>query len=249
MKDIAIAIPVLGRQYHIDPLLKSIHDTTPNARVVFITSTNDKSGAVGYLKRIGEEVLELEPKLVKKDDKVWNFADYSRKINLAFRHTKEPLFFTGATDLKFTHGWFDAATKEINGDVQCIGTKDGFNPAVQQGIASTHTLITREYGERGTVDDPDCVLHEGSWHEWVDVEMIETAKVRNAFVSSRAKVLHVNRRNDIHYNNVRMRMLQGIGVWEDRRHLLGDPQMPDTYKTYARYFGWEEGQKNEPEYL
>lgn len=249
MKDIAIAIPVLGRVYHIDPLLASVYATTPNPRVVFITSTNDTSGVVDYIKNSGEEFLELDPILVKQGGQVWNFADYSRKINLAFRNTSEPLFFTGATDLEFTPGWFEAATNAINGDVQCIGTKCGHNYSTEIGWGSTHTLITREYGERGTIDDPDCVLHEGYWHEWVDIEMIETAKVRNAFVGAASRVLHVNRTSDRHYNNGSMRELQGFNLWEQRKELLGSPPILDHYYSYMNKHGWQPGVNYEPEVL
>ena len=220
MKDIAIAIPVLGRQYHIDPLLESIHATTPNARVVFITSTNDTSGVVEYLKEIDQEVMEIRSKSVAVGNNVWNFADYSRKINHAFRNTNEPLFFMGATDIKFTPGWFEWATGDITDKYQAIGTKDGLNSRTMSGQHSTHSLITREYGERGTIDDPNCVLHEGYWHEFVDDEFCATAKSRGAFLSSQAKVLHVNRKRDSNYSNVGTRMVQGRAEWRKRAPLI-----------------------------
>ena len=220
MKDIAIAIPVLGRQYHIDPLLESIHSTTPNARVVFITSTNDTSGVVEYLKEIDQEVMEIKSKSVRTGNKMWNFADYPRKINHAFRNTNEPLFFMGATDIKFSSGWFELATGDVTDKHQAIGTKDGLNARTMRGQHSTHSLITREYGELGTIDDPDCVLHEGYWHEFVDDEFCATAKHRGAFFSSKAQVLHVNRKRDPNYKNVRIRMVQGRAEWRERAPLI-----------------------------
>ena len=218
--DIAIAIPVLGRQYHIDPLLESIHATTPNPRVVFITSTNDTSGVVEYLKKIDQEVMEIESKSIRRGNKMWNFADYPRKINHAFRNTSEPLFFMGATDIKFMPNWFELATGDITDKHQAIGTKDGLNRSVMRGDHATHSLITREYGERGTIDDPGCVLHEGYWHEYVDNEFCDTAKYRGAFFSSSAEVLHVNRKRDPNYSNVGVRVQQGQEIWRERRKLI-----------------------------
>ena len=220
MKDIAIAIPVLGRQYHIDPLLESIHATTPNARVVFITSTNDTSGVVEYLKEIDQEVMEIESKSIRKGNKMWNFADYPRKINHAFRNTNEPLFFMGATDIKFMPNWFELATGDITAKHQAIGTKDGLNGRTMRGQHATHSLITREYGKRGTIDDPNCVLHEGYWHEFVDDEFCVTAKYRGAFFSSQAEVLHVNRNSDPNYRNVGARAKEGRKVWNERLKLI-----------------------------
>lgn len=221
MKDIAIAIPVLGRQYHIDPLLESIHATTPNPRVVFITSTNDDSGVVEYLKQIDQEVMEIESQTIEWKGRTLNFADYGRKINLAFRNTSEPFFFMGGTDIQFMPNWFEIATDAVTDRFQCIGTKDGFNRTVMAGFHSTHTMITREYGELGTIDDPNCVLHEGYWHEYVDVEMIETAAYRDAFFSSDSQVLHVNRQNDFHYSNWWDRNEYSRPLINERRKLWG----------------------------
>jgi len=59
-----------------------------------------------------------------------------------------------------------------------------------RGRHATHPLVRRSYvEEHGTIDEPGKVLHEGYDHQWVDNELVETAKARGAWAF--AKNSHV----------------------------------------------------------
>jgi hypothetical protein len=121
-------------------------------------------------------------------------GDYAKKINIGVATTTEEWIFLAADDLKFWPGWADEAIRVAReSNAQVIGTNDLGNAQVKRGIHSTHTLVHRSYVERGTVDDPSRLLHEGYHHNWVDAEFIETAKVRGQFVhASRSIVEHLH---------------------------------------------------------
>ena len=63
-----------------------------------------------------------------------------------------------------------------------VGTNDLCNKRTMGRYGHwTHSLIARWYADCGTIDEPDKLLHEGYWHEYVDDELIETARHRNAY--------------------------------------------------------------------
>jgi hypothetical protein len=119
------------------------------------------------------EVMGAEMQLVD--------GNYAKKINRGVEMTREPLIFQGADDLRFHPGWFEAATAALGEGIGVVGTNDLLSKRVMAGKHSTHSLITRDYARRGTIDDPDKVMHEGYPHEFVDDEFIETAIRRGAF--------------------------------------------------------------------
>jgi hypothetical protein len=48
---------------------------------------------------------------------------------------------------------------------------------VIRGEHSTHPIIVRSYIEgQGAIDEPGKALHEGYWHNFVDDELIGTAR-------------------------------------------------------------------------
>ena len=226
--DLAIIVPVWGRPYHIEPLLTSIYNATPDAKVLFVLSDNEKTNVKSVIEDAREEFITIESKVVRwrKGSRSMsaNFADYPRKINAGFRHTKEGLVFLGATDLFFDPRWFDNAVKYIDDKIQVIGTNDLTNPRVLAGTHATHSLITREYGNLGTFDNPDQVLHEGYWHEYVDDEFCATAQARGSIHYAEDSIVeHIHPLNkkrgvksDFVYKQVGDRMKQGQKVWKIR---------------------------------
>ena len=71
-----------------------------------------------------------------------------------------------------------------------IGTNDLGNATVMRGLHSTHPFVRRSYvEERGTIDEPGKCVHEGYSHQWVDTELIDTAKRRGQWAF--AKHSHV----------------------------------------------------------
>ena len=175
MTQVAILVPVLRRPHRVAPLLASIRRSTPAgvARVIFIADPDDEGECAAVRRARRESSLQVDALTLS--------GNYAAKINHAARHCREPLLFTGADDLEFHGGWLEAARARIRGPIQVVGTNDLCNARVMAGNHSTHSLLTREYAERGTIDEPGKILHEGYPHEYVDDEFVQTAIKRNAF--------------------------------------------------------------------
>ncbi len=169
--DLAIIVPMLGRPHRVEPLLASIDTATPGARVLFMVTPEDIDvrDAVG---RAGAWSV-LVP---------WErTGDYARKINQGIACTDNPLIFTAADDLHFRPGWFEAATALLTDGIGVVGTVDACNRRTERGEHSTHSLVTRPYAELGTIDGQPGLLHEGYVHEYVDDELVGTARKRGAY--------------------------------------------------------------------
>jgi len=115
-------------------------------------------------------------------------GDYARKINEGIAHTTEPLIFTGADDIHFHPGWFEKACSQLDERAGVVGTWDMSNRRTKWDH-STHSLVTREYARLGTIDQPGRLLHEGYPHEYVDDELVGTAKHRKAYRHCRGAVV------------------------------------------------------------
>jgi glycosyltransferase involved in cell wall biosynthesis len=216
LNSLVIIVPMLGRPHHVRPLLESIYSTTPDPRVLFAVSPDDHAVHA-----------EIDRAQVERITVQYNpIGDYARKINTGYRHTREPLLFLGASDLTFHPGWYEAAVAHLDGTAGVVGTNDLGSPRVIKGEHSTHSLVTREYvNQYGTIDQPDRVLCEMYWHEYVDDEFVETAKHRGAFTAATDSIvehLHPNwgkGENDPLYAAQRSRMARGVRIYRRRRHL------------------------------
>jgi hypothetical protein len=169
--DLVVIVPMLGRAHRVAPLLASIH-TTCKARVLFAVTPGDVE-VIDAIDAAGEEriTVQREPR-----------GDYQRKINQGITITSEPYIFTGADDLLFHPGWYDAAAARITSRIGVVGTNDLCNPRVMRGDHATHMLVSRDYVERyGTIDEPGKFFHEGYPHEMCDDEAVHTAKRRRAW--------------------------------------------------------------------
>ena len=118
-------------------------------------------------------------------------GDWARKINHGFTTTRSDFVLLGADDLLFHPAWdvYAVEVAETSG-AGVIGTNDLGNRTVMNGLHSTHPLVRRSYVEEfGTIDEPGKCLHEGYSHQWVDTELVETAKMRGQWAF--AKGSHV----------------------------------------------------------
>lgn len=168
---VAILVPMLGRGEQVGALLESIESSTPEPhQVVFICTPGDS--AVGAVQSAGHE-----PLLVARQKR----GDYARKIQAGIDATTTPLIFTGAIDLRFHPGWLPAATRLLTDTVGVVGTNDLCNPRVMDGRHATHFLVARWYVALGTVDEPGVLMHHGYVHEYVDDELVGTARHRDAY--------------------------------------------------------------------
>lgn len=184
MLKLAILVPVLRRPQNISPLVKSINSNTLiNSKfqfeTLFIASPSDV-----------QEISALEENSVKfiiMPEDYEGRGDYAKKINTGYKSIDAEWYLTGADDLKFFPGWFEAAMNIHAVSRACvIGTNDMGNPRVKAGTHSTHTLVLGEYiKECGTIDQPGKIFHEGYTHCYCDDELVETAKWRGAWVFSK----------------------------------------------------------------
>lgn len=169
---IAIIVPVLRRPHRVEPLLASIAAATPEARVLFVCTPGDDEEIAAIVAADAEHICTPV---------AYESGDYARKINLGYQHTTESLLFLAADDLAFHPGWIEHATARLADGIGVIGTHDLCNPRTRRQH-STHSLLTRDYAELGTIDEPGKILHEGYHHVFVDDELIATARHRGAYV-------------------------------------------------------------------
>lgn len=174
---IDVLIPVLGRPQAIAPLADSIVTTSfvPVA-IVFLCSPDDEE-ATEECVRLAHAFHQIRVRSV-----AWpaGAGDWAKKINLGYLETRAPFLLLGATDLRFHRGWDAEALRVAEAEnAGVIGTNDLGNPTVMRGAHSTHPLVRRSYiDEQGTIDEPGKILHEGYEHQWVDTELVATAKAR-----------------------------------------------------------------------
>ena len=221
--ELSILVPVLNRPANVSPLLDDIAlSTGSDVEVVFIATIGDTDELVAISHEMERDDIKVE--LLTIPAKA--LGDYARKINTGIRRTTSEWIFMGADDLHFKPGWFGAAklVYESTGKL-VIGTQDLGNSRVLRGEHSTHTLVHRSYVARGTIDNPNKVLHEGYPHEFVDDEFIETAKKRDEFVFAHNSVVeHLHplwgkAPTDALYDGHRKRMNNGRRIYMKRRRL------------------------------
>lgn len=215
--DLVVIIPMLGRAHRVVPLLESIHATC-TARVLFAVTPDDEA-VHAAIDAAGEQRITVRRRPA---------GDYQRKINQGITATSEPYVFTGADDLCFHDGWFEAAVARMTGRVGVVGTNDLCNKRVTSGQHATHMLVSREYIEKhGTIDEPGKFFHEGYVHEMCDDEAVATAKKRRAWAfagDSHVEHLHPmvgKAPMDDLYAGQGRRIQQGRLVFIQRRHLWG----------------------------
>lgn len=214
MSDVAVLVPMLGRAPLVARLRESIVSTC-DARIVWLVTPSDS--VIATVESLGDDVISVPRKPA---------GDYARKINTGYRATTEPLLMLAAIDVVFRPGWLEAAVAELRPGIGVVGTNDLGSPRVMAGEHATHSLVTREYADRfGTIDRPGEILHEGYPHEWVDDELVGTAKKRGAWAfahGSHVEHLHPNwgkAPTDLLYAQQRQRMRKGANLYVRRRRL------------------------------
>lgn len=220
--DLAVLVPMLGRPHHVAPLLASIRATVPGCRVLFLVSPGDTEVHAAVDEATAEQVRETRLMVARRPR-----GDFAVKTNTGYRHTTEPLLFTGASDLEFQPGWFEAAAAHLEPGVGVVGTNDCANPRVMRGEHATHFLVTREYADRfGVIDQPGAIFCELYPHEMVDDELIATARKRQAYRwagESHVRHLHPtwfpNIPMDATYAAQTRRLRAGRPIFQRRRRL------------------------------
>lgn len=185
MTSIAVIVPVLGRPDSAAPVVESIRAAaTYQTQIVFLCTPGDDEQITACIDT--EEGVCVT---------TWEGGkgDYARKINHGVQITTADWIFTGADDLRFRHGWDTAAIDAGARGAGVVGTCDGCNPRTRRATHSTHSLVARWYAvEHGTVDARPAIYHEGYWHNFVDDELVSTARARRAYAPSSAHVQHLH---------------------------------------------------------
>ena len=212
MTDCVVIVPMLGRAEQVDRLVVSLAASTERARPLFVCTTTDTE--------VLEAVAGFDHLVVPPAER----GDYAHKINVGVAASDEPLIFTGAIDLHFHEGWLEAAEWMLEGLTQVVGTNDLTNPRTAEGH-STHTLTTRDYASRGLIDGRPGLLCEDYIHEYVDDEMIGTARKRGVYahaVDAIVEHLHPMAGKadwDDTYRAMKSRMRADRGLFNRRRAL------------------------------
>lgn len=184
---IAVIVPVLNRPQNAQPLVDSLAASEPDAYMWFLCSEGDEA-EIEACEKTGMPTLVMA--------RPAGPGDFAMKTNYGFAITQTPFVLCGADDLRFHPGWDSALlTVAREFDVGVLGTNDLGNGAVIAGKHSTHPLVARCYIDQhgGYVGGEGKVYFDGYDHQFVDTELVETAKARGCYAhvhESRVEHLH-----------------------------------------------------------
>lgn len=220
---VVVVIPVLRRPHRVEPLLRSLREATPEPHRPLFVATEGDDEEIAEIRRARADLLVVPPRPV---------GDWAYKVNTAYRETTEPFLFLGADDLDFRPGWLPAALRRMDDPaIGVVGTNDLGNARVMAGEHATHLLVRRAYVDRfGTADERGKIACEKYPHEFVDDEIVGTAKARGAWspaLDSIVEHLHPNwgkAPSDPLYDAQSRRMMQGRRVYRSRRRLWERPR-------------------------
>lgn len=177
MNELTILIPVLNRPHRVRPVLESATAATPCADVLFIADPDDTD--------------ELEVLTCEGANFIAPGGTYAQKINLAVREVTSPLVFTGADDIEFIPGWFEAAKAHLSEQVRVVGVTDQVTKRNRVGHHAPHFLMCREYALIPTISGGRGPFCESYGHQYVDDEFIATARKREVIhIATDARVEH-----------------------------------------------------------
>lgn len=223
---IAVLVPCLNRPQNAQPLMASFKASKPDARLIFVVTASDKAEIQAISDGL-QVVGMMGVGFVSLDDEAGP-GDYARKINVAYRNCDESYVLCAADDLRFHPGW-DSALLAVarEYDVGVVGTNDLANGAVLAGKHSTHPLVSRCYidSRGGYVGGEGKVYFEGYDHQFVDVELVETAMQRGCYAHCRdAVVEHLHplwrkAETDATYRKGQANGKADARLYQSRRHL------------------------------
>ncbi len=226
MSDIAVIVPVLGRPGNARPLADSLAGSTDRALLLFVCSPSDLA-QIAACEATGAGVVTVN------DDP--GPGDYAAKILAGFNAVAHDLVLLGGDDLRFHAGWVEAVEAVAERfDVGVIGTNDMANPLVKAGKHSTHPVVRRCYIETlgGSIDEPGSVYHLGYDHQYVDVELVETAKARGCYAhAGDARVEHLHpfynkqTKLDDTYRKAHAEGSKDRKLYESRKHLWANARV------------------------
>lgn len=190
--DVLVIAPVLARPQNARPLVDSI-DATAAAEwlLVFVCSATDELELEACLTlaqehpRVGVTIIPSLP----------GPGDFALKTQAGYdgvAYQDVPLVLCAADDLRFHPGWDVAALAVFDEyDVGVVGTVDLGNRQTVAGTHATHPFVARCYIDRhgGAVGEPGTVYHQGYDHQYVDVELCQTAMSRGCYAHAHGSVI------------------------------------------------------------
>ena len=209
--ELVILVPVLNRPHRVAPVLESAAKATPGADVLFIADPDDTD--------------ELEVLTCEGADFIAPGGTYAEKINAGVRETDAPLIMSAADDLTFIPGWFEKAKAHLTDQIRVVGITDQVTERNRLGHHAAHFLIARDYALLPTIDGGRGPFHEGYGHQYIDDELIGTAKHRGALhISTEAQVEHTHYFDgsgemDATYEKGLMTRRRDRALWKRRRRL------------------------------
>jgi glycosyltransferase involved in cell wall biosynthesis len=229
--ELAVLIPVLNRPHRIPIVAANLFDVSPSAHTVFIVDLRAKDDLAMWraLNEVNEEYDNID--FVVVHDPCPAVGNYAKKINKAYKYVSAEWIFTGADDLHWHPGWWEA-TAEYRSDpnVGVIGTNDLGHPRVRDlHETATHSLVSSAYIRilGATLDEPGKIIHEGYVHEFIDDELVGVAKMRKVWAfAARSYVEHMHpiwgKGNwDDSYNDQGRRMNESRAYYAERCKLWG----------------------------
>lgn len=182
--DVLIVAPVLNRPQNARALVESLESSSSlEWCLLFVCSPNDHEQQAA--------VAKLHDEFARVASIIAPFpagsGDYARKIQVGYDSwmgDRVPYVLCAADDLRFHPRWDTAAlTLFEQYDVGVVGTNDLANPQVKAGKHATHPIVSRCYidSRGGFVDGEGQIYFDGYDHQFVDVELVETAKARGCF--------------------------------------------------------------------
>jgi glycosyltransferase involved in cell wall biosynthesis len=214
---IAILIPTYKRAYKLKQVADNIHSNTlAKHKIYFIVEPEDRE-SINAAKEIKEQVIvNTKPNT------------YVSAINYGFQRTHEPYVFCGADDLDFQRGWDSEALNCFDKKIGIVGVWDSYAIS-DTGIHASHFLVSREYIKKhgGVYDEKNTIYSSEYVHLMPDMETIQTAMQRNAFVSCKKSVVeHLHwivgkAKKDATYDRA-MECVDGdVATYKRRREELG----------------------------
>ena len=209
MAQVAILLPAM-RPQNIAGVVQSIQESTePGSYHIVVLATGD----------CAEVARSLPVTLIDDGGGTW-----PQRINRGYRETTEPYIGTGADDVWFMPGWFEAARIAMNqlpNGSGVVGLNDCYNPI------GNHFLLSRDYVETfgGSMNEPGVAVCELYQHQYCDDDLRATAKFHGRWIMAMdAKIdhRHVGRGMapmDETYSIGAASGGQGLAVFQSRSHL------------------------------
>jgi len=225
---LVVVVPVLRRFHRVAPFLESLEAATPEPhRTIFVATAGDLA-MIETIVAAAAELPTIQLEILAPN----RVGDFARKINHGYRVSSEPFIFVGADDLAFRPNWWPAARAYFDDpNIGVVGTQDLAPTArAREGTHATHVLVRRQYADDfGTIDEPYKICHEGYVHEYVDDELVGTAKYRKAWIFAHDSVVeHLHPSwgkapTDTLYRDQRRRMVVSRRLYTTRKRLWTFP--------------------------